>query len=112
VVLSGEAQLSAPSAVGHITVRVAKPGDTFPLASLLGADALITTAKAMTPMKVLSFPTADLIKLCVDDPEIGVVVFREAAKVFADRYSDTLQHLARAVEREADPGETKSPPAD
>lgn len=112
VILSGEAQLSAPSAVGHIPVRVAKPGDTFPLASLLGADALITTAKAMTSMKVLSIPTADLIKICVDDAEIGAVVFREAAKVFADRYSDTLRHLARAVEREADPGEKRWPPAD
>ena len=57
---------------------------------------MITTAKAMTPMKVFSISSTDLIKICVDDPEIGAVVFREAAKVFADKYSDTLRHLARA----------------
>ena len=107
VILSGEAQLTAPSAVGRIPVRVAKAGDAFPLASLLGAGALITSAKAMTPMKVLAIQCVDLIKLCMDDPTVAGVVYLEAAKVFASRYSDTLRHLARAVEREAifhDPG--------
>ena len=101
VILSGEAQLTASSAVGRIPVRVAKAGDAFPAASLLGANALITGSTAMTPMKVLAITSVDLITLCHEDPTIGVVVFAEAAKVFATRYSDTLRHLARALERES-----------
>jgi hypothetical protein len=99
IVLWGEAQLTVPSAAGQqIPVRVATAGDTFPLASLLGAVPLITSGTAMTAMKVLTIPCEGLIQLCAKDPTIGHVVYQAAALGFARRYSETLRQLSRAVE--------------
>lgn len=98
-VLWGEAQLTVPSAAGQqIPVRVAATGDTFPLASLLGAVPLITSGTAMTAMRVLTIPSESLIQLCENEPTIGRVVYQAAALGFARRYSETLRQLSRAIE--------------
>ena len=99
VVLWGEAQMTVPSATGQqIPVRVDAIGDTFPVASLLGAVPLITSGTAITAMKVLAIPSENLIKLCANEPTIGHVLYRAAALGFARRYSETVRQLSRAVE--------------
>ena len=100
VIIDGEAQLTAQSGVGEISVRVAGPGDSFPMAALLGSGILITTGEALTDMDVLAISTVSLSRLCSDDAEIGRNVYRAAAQLFAKRYSSTLTHLAASAERE------------
>lgn len=100
VIIQGEAELSVMTEVGEIPVRVAESGDSFPLAALLGSGAMITTGRALTPLELLVIPSASLIELCSKDAEIGMRVYRVAAELFAERYSDTLDHLARATVRE------------
>jgi nucleotide-binding universal stress UspA family protein len=100
VIIQGEAELSVMTEVGEIPVRVAESGDSFPLAALLGSGAMITTGRALTPLELLVIPSASLIELCSKDAEIGMRVYRAAAELFAERYSDTLDHLARAAVRE------------
>ena len=100
VIIDGEAQLSAHSGVGEISVRVAGPEESFPMAALLGSRTLITTGVALTDMDVLAIPSASLIELCAMDAEIGRNVYKAAAQLFASRYSDTLTHLAISAERE------------
>ncbi|MBI4306548.1 MAG: cyclic nucleotide-binding domain-containing protein, partial [Chloroflexi bacterium] len=51
-VLQGKAQLTSNTGLGPVTVRVAGPGEAFPLASLAGYGMLITSAHAMTDMTV------------------------------------------------------------
>ncbi len=100
VIIDGEAQLSAHSGVGEISVRVAGPKESFPMAALLGSRTLITTGVALTDMDVLAIPSSSLVELCGMDAEIGRNVYRAAAQLFASRYSDTLTHLAISAERE------------
>jgi CRP/FNR family cyclic AMP-dependent transcriptional regulator len=100
VIIEGEAQLSFHSDMGDITVRVAGPGESFPMAALLEEGALITTGKALTDMELLSIPRDSLIELCTKDTDIGMKVYRAAAQQFASRYSNTLTHLAISAERE------------
>lgn len=100
IIIDGEAQLSAHSGVGEISVRVAGPGDSFPMAALLESGTLITSGEALTDMDVLAIPATSLIQLCSDDAEIGRNVYKAAAQLFAKRYSSTLAHLAASAERE------------
>lgn len=107
VIIHGEAQLSAYSDMGEITVRVAGPGESFPLAALLGSGTLITSGEAITEMDVLAIPVAELSALCEREPALGSHVYRSAAQIFAARYSNTLIHLAASAERELrDAGDT------
>ena len=100
VITEGEAQLFVHTQMGEITVRVVGPGESFPLATLLGTGTLITAAKAQTDMEVLTIPCQSLLDLCAKAPELGVRVFRAAAQIFASRYSSTLAHLGIMAERE------------
>ena len=100
IIVKGEAQLGARTDVGDIAARVAGPGDSFPLAVLVGSGNLITSAQAMTDMEVLRLGRSDLDRLCNQNPEIGMRVYKNVADLFVDRYGDTLRHLARSVERE------------
>lgn len=100
LIVEGEAQLSAHSQLGEISVRVVGPGDSFPMAALLGSRTLITSGEALTDMDVLAIPIDALIETCHADPEIGMHVYKLAAQLFADRYNSTLTHLATIAERE------------
>ena len=100
VIGEGEAQLGARTEVGDIAARVAGPGDSFPLAVLVGSGNLITSAQAITDMEVFRLGRSDLESLCNQNPEIGMRVYRNVADLFVGRYVDTLRHLSRSVERE------------
>ncbi len=105
VIVEGQAQLSAGSAVGSITVRVVGPGESFPLASLIGTRDLITSATAMTDMKVVAIPSGRLLRLCSEDPSVGMAVYSTIAEVLGARYRRTLDQLtttAETVLRQAD----------
>lgn len=98
VVLEGKAQLSTRSGLGEVTVRIAGPTESFPLASLLGPGILITSARAMADMKLLAIPRNSLRELCLQDPQIGMRIYAAIAEVLASRYRRTLQHLAASAE--------------
>ena len=100
VIIEGEASLSAHSEIGEITVRIAGPGESFPLAALLASGALITTAEALTDMDLLAIPRSGLLELCSKDTEIGMRIYSNMAQLFANRYSATLTQLAISAERE------------
>jgi len=100
IIIDGEAELTSHSQIGEIVVRVAGPGESFPMAALLGSQTLITSGKAMTNMDVLALSGSDLMELCSKDTHIGFHLYRVAAQLFTNRYSDTLAHLVISAERE------------
>lgn len=100
IINSGDVRLSTTSPVGELTVRVAGPGESFPLAALVGDGTLVTGARALTETQLLELPRAPLIELCFSHPEIGVRVYSAVANVFANRYSKTLNHLGKSAQRE------------
>jgi CRP-like cAMP-binding protein len=99
VVVQGDAQLSAHSGVGEITVRIAGPSESFPLAALAGAGTLITSAKALTDMELLAVPRAGILALCSEDPELGMRIYANIANAFVNRYRKTLAQLTALEER-------------
>jgi CRP-like cAMP-binding protein len=104
IIISGEAELSAQSAIGEITIRTAGPGEAFPLTTLIGSGTLITSATAMTEMDLLAIPRSRLLALCHEDTDIGMRLYAAVAEVLAGRYASTLAHLtsnAEAVLRQA-----------
>ena len=100
VILKGEADLCAHSEIGEIAVRITRPGESFPLAALLGSGTLITSGEALSDMDVLAIPRSQLLLLCSKDTEIGMKVHFNVAQLFAGRYSETLTQLATSAERE------------
>lgn len=100
VIIEGEADLTAHSEIGEIAVRITRPGESFPLAALLGSGTLITSGEALTDMDVLAIPRPQLLLLCSKDTEIGLRVHFNVAQLFAARYSETLTQLATSAERE------------
>ena len=96
VVLSGRAELTANSSVGRINVRVAGPGESFPLAALLGDGTLITSAQAMTPMEVWAVDRGRLLQHCRASPQTGAAIYAEAARILGERYRRTLWRLTRS----------------
>ena len=100
VILQGEADLFAHSEIGEIAVRIAGPGEAFPLAALLGSGTLITSGEALTDMEVLAIPRSELLMLCSKDTEIGMKIRVNVAQLVANRYSATLTQLAVSAERE------------
>ena len=99
IVLEGEARLTAESASGEITVRIAGPGESFPLASLVGSGLSVTSGKALTDMEFLAIPCAELIELCQNNAEIGSVVYKNIAESFVARYRNTLANLTLSADR-------------
>ncbi|MBI4305217.1 MAG: cyclic nucleotide-binding domain-containing protein [Chloroflexi bacterium] len=99
VVLEGQAQLSANTGFGPMTVRVAGPGESFPMASLVGYGMLVTSVRAMTGMTVWELDRSRLLDLCQERPEIGARIFAAAAKMMAERYRNTLKRLTHAADQ-------------
>ena len=99
MVMHGEAQLSVSSSAGELTVRIAGPGESFPLSSLIGSGTSITSAKALTDMELLVLPRHLLAGLCTQNPELGLKIYRNISQLVAGRYSRTLEQLAHGEER-------------
>ena len=98
VIIQGKAQLSAHSAIGDITVRIAGAGESFPLAALLGSGTLITSVKAMTDMQLLAIPRTRLLAMFAQNPEIGMHIYEAIADVLSLRYWRTLVHVTENAE--------------
>ena len=98
IIIRGEAQLTANSAVGEITVRIAGPGESWPLAALVGLGTLITSAKALTDMEVLSVPRHHLLGLCSRNTRMAWRIFGNVAETLTNRYGRTLSHLTLSEE--------------
>ena len=99
IIIEGQAELSAHSGIGPITIRLAGPGESFPLAILIGSGTLITSVMAMTDMKLLTIPRTRLLALCSDDTGLGMRIYRNIADLLGDRYQKTLSHLTVSTER-------------
>ena len=106
VILEGEAHLTTHSEVGEISVRIARPGEAFPLAALLGSGTLITSGEALTDMEVLAIPRSELLMLCSREPEIGMRIYAAVGRLFSNRYAETLTHLTISAERELRQGDS------
>ena len=106
VILEGEAHLTTHSEVGEISVRIARPGEAFPLAALLGSGTLITSGEALTDMEVLAIPRSALLMLCSREPEIGMRIYSAVGRLFSNRYAETLTHLTISAERELSQGDS------
>ena len=106
VILEGEAHLTTHSEVGEISVRIARPGEAFPLAALLGSGTLITSGEALTDMEVLAIPRSELLMLCSREPEIGMRIYAAIGRLFSNRYAETLTHLTISAERELRQGDS------
>ncbi len=100
VILEGEAHLTTHSEVGEISVRIARPGEAFPLAALLGSGTLVTSGEALTDMEVLAIPRSGLMDLCYREPELGIRIYASIGRLFSNRYAETLSQIAIAAERE------------
>lgn len=98
VIIEGKAELSVRSALGEVTVRIAGPTESFPLSCIVGSGKLITSARAMTPMKVLALPCGQLLELCSRETDIGMAVYAAIAEAIANRYKKTLRHLTTGAE--------------
>ncbi len=70
IILEGQAELTANSGIGPITVRIAGTGESFPLAVLIGSGTLITSVIAMTEMTLLTIPRSRLLALCSEDTDL------------------------------------------
>ncbi len=99
VIIRGQAQLSAHSRLGEITVRIAGPGESFPLAVLIGAGTMITSARAMTDMELLVIQRSQLLDLFTREPAIGMHIYAAVAEVLGNRYRRTLAHLTHSAEQ-------------
>ena len=97
VVLDGAAHLSANSSIGRLTARMAGPGESFPLAALLGEGRLITTVKASTEMRVWQVDRGVLTEHLRTHCEIGAHVYEKAAAILAERYRSTIWRLTQAT---------------
>ena len=106
VIIEGEAHLTTHSEIGEISVRIARPGEAFPLAALLGSGTLITSGEALTEMEVLAIPRSELLMLCSREPEIGMRIYAAVGRLFSNRYAETLTHLTISAARELEMGDS------
>ena len=106
LIIEGEAHLTTHSEIGEISVRIARPGEAFPLAALLGSGTLITSGEALTEMEVLAIPRSELLMLCSREPEIGMRIYQAVGRLFSNRYAETLTHLTISAARELQTGDS------
>lgn len=110
VILSGELRLFARHGDVERVVRRARAGETVPLAVLLDPPVLVTAIEGSTETEAFTVPRAALLELCDSDPEIGLQIYRAAARSFEERYRTTLDNLvvslrsALSVARSGAPG--------
>jgi CRP-like cAMP-binding protein/nucleotide-binding universal stress UspA family protein len=99
ILVQGDAQLSTPTSLGEMTVRIAAAGESFPLAALLGSGTLITSGKALTDVELLTISRLSLLDLLAREHEIGMRVYANVAHLFFSRYATTLQHFTAIEQR-------------
>jgi CRP-like cAMP-binding protein len=97
VVMDGRAHLSADSSAGRLTARIAGPGESFPLAALLGDGRLITSVEASTDMTVWQVDRRALKEHFRTHCATGAHVYAKAAGILADRYRSTIWRLTQAT---------------
>jgi hypothetical protein len=99
IILDGQAMLTADSVAGELTLRIAGPGESLPLAALLGNGTLISTAYAMTNLEAVRLPAAAFRQLCQQHPNIGSSVYRAVANILAARYQNSLHRLVNTMDQ-------------
>ncbi len=60
----------------EIAVRIAGPGETLPLAALLGAGRLIANAHAMGGVKPVEIRRKELRELLIAHPRVGLKAYQ------------------------------------
>jgi CRP-like cAMP-binding protein len=96
-VLDGRAHLLADSSAGRLTARIAGPGESLPLAALLGDGRLITTVKASTDMTVWQVNRLVLKEHFRTHCATGAHVYGKAAGILAERYRSTIWRLTQTT---------------
>lgn len=81
-----------------MTVRIAGPGESLPLAVLLRTGTLLTNAYAMSHLTVMAISVPTLIEVFQTCPEIGMHVYRAVADILGNRYGRTLSRLSETAE--------------
>lgn len=99
LILEGNVELSHPTPLGYLAVRIVKGGESVPLSILLGQGRFITTAVTIDSSRVLVIPRASLLALCNERPDIGMVIFRAVAEILGSRYAATLSRLAETLDK-------------
>lgn len=103
-VIEGHAELRTPSeTIGGITVRNIGPGESFPLAALVGTGELITSGRSVSEMMVVAIPVGSLRSLCEKDGQLGWRLYANVASILADRYRVTVARLVTAMDTLAQP---------
>ena len=97
VILKGEVRLLTHGP-DETPVRIARAGETVPLAAIIDPPVLVTTVEASDDCDVFAIPRAPLLDLFETQPVMGFHVYRAAAKAFEHRYRQTLDHSGGVVE--------------
>jgi hypothetical protein len=90
-IIRGEIRLLSHPPEEHL-VRVARAGETVPLAAIIDPPVVVTTAEAATDCEVLAIPRQPLIDLLEVNQAMGYQVYRAVARSFEHRYRHTLDH--------------------
>jgi hypothetical protein len=99
VILDGQVQLLTSTPMGQLTVRIAGPGESLPLAALIGEGRLVTSAIALTAVRALTISRSNLLDLCAIHPDMGMQLFQAIAEVLATRYQSMLNRLGQSMDR-------------
>lgn len=99
IILEGQAQLTTASPQGELTVRIAGPGESLPLAALIGSGRLITSAYAMSQLRGLEIPCSRFCELMLKQPQMGLRVYQNIADILGARYQTTLSRLVGTMEQ-------------
>ncbi len=100
VILQGTVQLSAPTAVGYLALRIAGPGETIPLSALVGDGTLVSTAVAIGNVLAFQVPVTAVQRLCEEYPDVGASLYRQIAAILGGRYRKTVDYLAEGLASE------------
>jgi CRP-like cAMP-binding protein len=82
---------------GKISFTSVHKGHVFSWSALFPPHISTASAVASTPVKVLSIPSADLLKLFESDTQFGFRFMRMIAKTISQRLSDTRLQLVNVV---------------
>ena len=98
-ILAGHVQLLTESSIGQLTVRIAEPGESLPLAVLIGEGNLITSAVALSDLEAFVLQRDQLFELCTERPDIGMALFQAIAGILGNRYGTTLRRMTDAMDK-------------
>jgi CRP-like cAMP-binding protein len=91
-------QLTGELKTKDVTVSTVGTGDVFGWSGLIPPNTATASAKAITPCRVLSFDSEELLQTFEEDCRFGYVMARKAAQVIRERLRDlrieSLAHLA------------------